>query len=488
MKRLARLELNYAFDPEDPSSRPTPAQQAVFDDIETVRHRYIIAGNQSGKSALAAREIAWIVSDTHPTWTRPERWGDAPLFVIVAGQDRRMMEHELWTKKIKPFLDPADWQERRVGGQLQHVEHRHFGHKIVFVSHNDSSEKNRKHMQGYVAHYVWLDEMPSDIRILEELQRRVDARDGYLLATFTPKARNEEIRRVIDSAVPPLAKRYRLSKLENPLYADRLDQEITKLAGYSEEYKNTILYGDWYSGDSAVFDFVYEKMVVDEIPYYSKAWRHVLSVDPALKSKCGFTLWAEDPTNGTWFLVRDDYLEDLANPDELISKIQALTQGYNVVKRISDPHESWFIGQSAKYRIIYELADKSSTRKGDLIKNLQLALSTGTVKVAAWCGNFITEVQACQWAEGGRDRIVNESRYHVLDAARYFVDMKPSYDETQRVMPWYVELRQKNDERKKRNAAEEAAKRSSPWRERHTIQQWSKIRASRHLGRRRRMA
>lgn len=393
MKRLQKLQLSQAFDPIDETSRPTDAQQTVLNDIETIQFRYVIAGNQSGKSALAAREVAWIVTDTHPFWKRPDRWGDEPLLILIAGQDRKQMEIELWSKKIKPFLEMAEWKEVRVGGVLNFVEHRRFAHKIVFLSHNDASDKNRQHMQGYVAHYVWLDEMPRNLKILEELQRRVDARRGYVIVTFTPKIRNEEIRRVVDSAVEPIAKKYRLSKLDNPLYADRLDEEVTKLAGYSDAYRQTILYGDWYSGDNAVYQFDYAHSVVEEVPNYTPAWRHVVSVDPALKSKFGFTVWAEDPGEGIWYLIRDEYITNILNPDDLVKKVQEMTAGLNIVKRISDPHESWFIGQAAKYRLIYVSPYDKSNRKGILIKQLQTCLALGKIKIASWCRTFIDEIE-----------------------------------------------------------------------------------------------
>lgn len=448
MQRLHKLSLVQAFDPVNPASRPTVAQQEIMNDIEKVKHRYIIAGNQSGKSSIPSKEISWIVTDTHPSWTRPARWGDEPLLIIVAGQDRKMMEIEIWSKKIKPFLPADEWREIRVGGSLTFVEHRRHGHKIVFVSHNDSSDKNRQHMQGYVAHYVWLDEMPRDIKILEELTRRVDARNGYLIVTFTPKIKNEEIRRVVDSLQAPLAKKYQLSKLDNPLYADRRDEELQKLAGYSESYRNTILYGEWFQGDSAVYEFT-DEMIAPLVPFYHKAWRHVLSVDPALKSKFGFTLWAEDPGEGIWYLVKDEYIENIFSPDDILTEVIKRCQGYNIINRISDPHESWFIGLAGKFRITYQLADK--TDKGRLIKNLQLQLSSGKIRIAAWCSTFITEIQSCQWSESDSDRIINGSRYHTLDCAQYFADNIPSYNEMNRVQPWYTELRQKNEQRKKKN-------------------------------------
>jgi phage terminase large subunit-like protein len=245
--------------------------------------------HNSGKSSVAAREIAWIVNENHPTWKRPDRWGEEPLLIIVAGQGRQQMEAELWGKKIKPFLEQSEWEEKRVGGILNFVVHKRKGHKIMFLSHNESSESARQHMQGYVAHYVWLDEMPRHLSILEELQRRVDARKGYLIATFTPKATNESIRKIVEVMVPPIGKRYRLSKLDNPLYAKQREVELQKLHGYSDAWKNTVLYGDWHVGDEAVYDFNADFAIVDEIPHYSASWRHVVSVDPALKSKFGFT-------------------------------------------------------------------------------------------------------------------------------------------------------------------------------------------------------
>lgn len=460
MQRLQRLQLVSSFDAAVPESRPTPAQQEIFDDIGVVQFRAVIAGNQSGKSSVAAREIAWIVTDTHPTWIRPKEWGDEPLLILIAGQDRKQMEIELWTKKLKPFLDMSEWREARVGGVLNFVEHRKAQHKIVFLSHNDSSDKNRQHMQGYVAHYVWLDEMPRDIKILEELQQRVASRRGYFIVTFTPKIRNEAIRKVVDALEFPIGKRYRLTKLDNPLYAERKHEEIKKLEGYSDSYRNTVLYGDWFVGDSAVYQFDYASSVVEEILGYGASWRHVVSVDPALKSKCGFTLWAEDPTDGTWYLVNDAYIENKLNVDDLLAEVNLRIRHLNIVRRISDPHESWFIGQAAKHKQAYMYPYDKSNRKGELIKNLQLAISMGKIKIASWCETFVDEIQSCQFSETS-DRIINSSKYHTLDASQYFVDLMPPYDESQRVLPWYLELRKKNAERKDREQAVKKIDKSS---------------------------
>jgi len=457
LRRLEKKELSEAFDPFVLSSRPTQKQREILEDINSVQYRYVVAGNQSGKSQLAAREISWMLTGTHPTWQRPETWGREPLLVLIAAQDLTMAATELWGKKLKPFLDAQEWKEEKSGGTLKRARNTKTGDTIVFLSHSDGSEKNRKHMQGYTAHYVWLDEMPSNASIFEELQRRVDRSRGPWIATFTPKFKNDKIRRVVDASDGKVTKKYQMGKLDNPIYKDRLDEEMAKLAGYSEAEKRTILYGEWSTGESAVYHFDYPLMVVDELPpYYSRGWRHVESVDPAMKSKCGYTLWAEDPSTGIWYLMEDNYIEGMLHVEDLFNKIQEKSKGYNIVRRISDSM-AWFTMEATKHQTPYLIPFDKNSRKEELIKGLQTKLSTGKIKIASWCTTFIDEIQSCQWADTS-DRIVNASSYHTMDCAQYFCDMIPKSDPEQKVIPWHVELRQKNEIRKKTEAAAKQAR------------------------------
>ena len=438
-KRYKQLALTECFDAANLESRPTAAQWEIFNDMGKVPYRWVVAAQQSGKTSTPVREIAWILTDTHPFWKRPLEWGTESLLILIAGQDKKMMEIEIWSKKLKPFLDENLWKEVRVGNGLQHVENRKTKDKIIFMSHNDSSERARTHMQGYVAHYVWVDESPSSIRIIEELQRRVDARSGYFIATFTSKSRNDEMRRLVENAKLPLAKQYRLLKLDNPIYANRKQEEIDKMDGYPEALKNSILYGDWYIGDNAVYQFDEKEMV--EAPLgYSRAWRHVEASDPALQSKFGFTLWAECPSNGQWYCVKDEYIEGIATPERMLEEVLRRTEGYNMVRRISDPHEAWYINTASAKGIYYQTPFNKNSRKGELIKGLQQALSA-TIKIAPWCRNIQTEFSTCQWSENAVDKIVNGSKYHLLDAAQYFVDCRPTSEVPIIRKPWWEEMR-----------------------------------------------
>jgi phage terminase large subunit-like protein len=423
--------------------------------VESSTNLYCLANglvtHNSGKSGLAAREITWILTNTHPTWVRPAEWGTEPLLIIVAGQDRKMMDIELWGKKLAQFLDTSKWKERRVGGSLQSVENIDTGDTIVFLSHNDSSEKHRKHMQGYVAHYVWLDEMPSSIYVLEELQQRVAARNGYFLATFTPKFRNDEIRKIVDSASEPTGRKYSLSKLDNPLYAARIQEELDKLNGYTEEYRNTILYGAWSVGEDSVYELD-PAIHVREPINYSPQWRHVESVDPALKSKFGYTLWAEDPATSIWYCIVAEYIEDILDPVRIVEEMRERTRHVNIIRRICDPHEAWYLGRAAAAGITppYMSPYDKNSRKAELIMGLRSSLGVRLL-ISPKCTNLIGEFRSCRWAPNGESRIVNASSYHLLDTAQYFADLIPKADPNLKPVAWHEWLYLENERRKQRN-------------------------------------
>ncbi len=467
LERLQKLELSECFDSTEPTSRPNEKQWEVLKDIDNVSFRWVIAGNQSGKTQLAAREIAWIVNRDHPFWVKPAKWGNEPLMILVVGQDRKNIELNIWNKKIKPFLNAADWKETRAGNMLQYATNLKTKDQIIFMSHADSSERNRKYMQGYVAHYVWLDEMPGSIDILEELQRRVDARDGYFMATFTPKFSNSGIRKMVDAAKEPVAKKYKMSKLDNPIYAARLEHEIAKLAGLPEYKKRTILYGDWMPEEGTVFRI--PDNCVQMPNNYSRLWRHVESVDPAVSSKMGYTLWAEDPTDGVWYCVKAEYIEGIYDPVEIYNYTMKLSSGHNIVRRICDPHETWYLATSRTHKTVpaYISPYDKNSRKEGLIKGLQEKLGL-KLRITPECAKLIAELEECRWSENSdKPKIVKASRYHLLDASQYFADLVPKYEgKVETGSNWYDELRSANEVRKKAEAkkAEKEAKKPRKFR------------------------
>lgn len=438
------MEKSSAFDPINPSSRPTPAQQEILNDLGVYPHRFVTAGNQSGKSSLACREASWVWSETHPTWSRPDNWGDEQLLLLVVGRTSKQVEEVLW-RKISSYHDPGEYHVHRVGGIIQKVTHKATGNTIIFASHHADNEAREK-LQAYVAHYVLCDEMPSSARLFEELHRRVQARNGHFIATFTPKVLNSEIRRMVDQATPPNAKRYRLSMMDNPIYAGRLDQILDSLKSFPESYRRTVLYGDWMAGEEQVYWFDYDKMVKELPPTYSRTWRHFESVDPATKSALGLTIWAEDPDTNHWYGIHSEKISGILVPTELIAAVQERLRGLNVTGRRSDA-APWYVDQAGAMGYTYDTVYRKMNRKMELIKNLQEKLGI-KIFLTPRCEELIQEFQECRWSETTEGRIVNHSSFHLLDSAQYFADDIPTPDRTARSLPHHQWLYEANEKRK----------------------------------------
>lgn len=439
----------------------------VYDlSVNSPTQLYLLANglvtHNSGKSALAARELTWILQDLHPHFTRPDNWRNAPLTCLVAGKSRQGLENELWANKIKPFLvNQDDWKLIRTGNVLQSVENKVTGDRIIFLTHADASDRIIDNLQMYTAHYVWLDEMPKKMRVLEELQRRTDTTGGPFIATFTPKVVNNEIKQVVEASRLPVGKKYQIHKLQNPVYMGREKEELAKLAGYPEALKRTILYGDWGAAEASVYDFDSDTMSCPLPESYSPTWRHVESVDPATNTT-GYTLWAEDPLSKIWYCVKSEYI-NIKDPLYLWRAVEAKSQGYNLVRRICDPHEVWYITTAHRegcrpYYLTVE--DKNQGRKEELIKGLQSRLSHGKIKITHLCSDLIDELTNCQFREDGV-KIVNASKYHLLDTAQYFCDLLPPPDLSPPAETWADIKIQAHHKRKKMEMEKQKLKKIS---------------------------
>lgn len=379
--------------------------------------------SNSGKSQLCSRLTAWMLTETHPTWKRPADWADEPLLILVAGRTGKQIEESL-LPKITSFLEPGTYKEVRIGNIIQKLEYSN-GNRVIFQS-LENPNVARERLQSYTAHMAWLDEMPPTAFLMDELQLRVSTKGGMFLASFTPLVSNVEIKRMVDNIREPYGKRYQLKMFDNPVYADPEKQakEIAKMASLPETLRRARLYGDWMTADTQVYHFDYNTMV--EMPHgYSPIWRHVVSVDPAISSASGVTIWAERPGTDKWYCIKTEYVSGIQVPTEIVAHIEFLCKNMNVIKRIADPHEVWFIqtAQSMGYR--YTGVYKKNDRKGELIKGLQEKLGTKVKLSTAGCDSLIEELQSCQWSETTEGKIVNGSRFHLLDSAQYFCDNIP---------------------------------------------------------------
>lgn len=470
---LRRMEVDQkavAFDPINLNSRPTPKQQEVFKEFGRYKIQAIRAGNQTGKSATCARIVSWVLSGNHPYWSRPIEWGEEPLLILVAGRTGKQIEDSL-LPKIRSFLEPGTYKEVRVGNMIQRLEMSN-GDRVIFQSlENPTTAQER--LQSYVAHMVWIDELPPTMGILRELLIRVQARNGYLLMSFTPTVINIEIQKYIDSLKEPEGKVYRFHMLDNPLYSDpvRKRELVERYAHLPEHVQKVIFEGDWSTSEDMVYYFNWDTMV--EFPQgYSPLWRHVVSVDPALKSALGLTVWAENPQSNMWYCVTAEYVRGIYVPTDLVAHVESLINRINVVKRISDPHETWYITTAQRMGYNYVPIYKKNDRKSELIKKLQQFLGS-RCKLSPEVHRLISELQECRWSDKSDGRIINSSSYHLLDSAQYFCDEIPK---SEAKAPAYTQQQWLLIQNQKRLAMEEVAEKRKEMKQK---MQFSKLRRRR---------
>lgn len=444
--------------------------------VDSERSLYLLANglvtHNSSKSSCITRELSWCMTGTHPFWERhtaarcpvckttPSRqegydyycdaghiwrdWGSGPMTALVVGQSRAAMEKELWENKMLPFFPEDKWKPERSGGYISAATNQETGDRIIFLSHADSSPKNIKYLQTYVANIILLDEMPSNVAVFEEVMRRGDSRRAILNMGFTPKVFNGAVKRFVDEIKAPQGKVYRFSKFQNPLFKGKEAEELAKLEGLPEHTKRCILYGDWMPGDGMVFWYDENKHARAPHPMYNQDWPHVLVVDPATESKLGYLLCYRVPDGtppvagavppGCWGIREASYVEGIYTPHKIVEEVEKKAAGYNLVDRIADPAASWFIraaedppeSSSLKPTRYNTVVSKNlEGRKDGMIAATQQKLGVdiflergkNTVLLADELGSMMRSTDT--------GKIRKARKYHLIDCFNYFVDCLP---------------------------------------------------------------
>ena len=405
--------------------------------------------SNSGKSQLGARLMSWALAENSPGWTRPERWGKGPLLFLAIGRVSKQVEEVLY-RKVRGFFEEGELHEFRVGNALQKVVHKKTGNTLLFASHHNAQEAREK-VQAYELHGVWLDEMPSSAALFEELQRRVQDRHGFMFCSFTPKTRNLDIKKAIESATPPLAKTYKLKMFDNPIYTQEDKDSILKsLEGYPENYRRCVLEGDWMDDDFAVYTIPDNAVRAPE--GYHPGWRHVEGADPALQSKHGQVILAENPYTHEWYIVKTDYLSGILVPEDLVRAVTERVKGLNIVRRVCDAASTWYIGQASKMGFTYETPYDKNNRREEMMKGMQAALGS-KLFIAPWCQDLLSELGSMQWSETSANRVVNSHTYHLHDALIYSWDCVPKPTKQDAPIPeLHVRLRMLQEQERKRDS------------------------------------
>jgi len=464
--KLKRIrEKNICYDPLKLGSRPTEKQDEILKD-QIHRILYVVAGNQSGKSTLGGRLTAWFFNETHPYWERPNskhchhcksenfepiensggeeeefrcldckkvwcNWGDEPLTLLVSGKVSKMVT-ELWEKKIKGFLEPGTYRLAKDGNALSSVTHLKNGNKIIFLSH-EKAIKSKDKIQSYVAHFVWIDEMPDHYMYLEEAIQRITSKKGKMVVTMTPKTSNPEVRDMIDGVDSRVGRKYQFGKLDNPIFQspEAVETVMAEVAGLPESARNAVLYGDWMDADDSVFHFDRSKHIHSLPEGYSTSQEHVMAYDPAASGKGGLVMAVR--TDAGWHVNKASYTNGGKAYSDLVVDIDRQIAPYTISRKVYDVHETNFILEFNKLKKVPGalqnndpwLAVKKHSRKLELITNLQQAMLDGWLTFSPELHELFNEFTGAQW-NAAQDGIQGSQHFHLLDALQYLIDLLPN--------------------------------------------------------------
>jgi len=453
------MQLRDAMNPLDPDSRPTPVQEQLFRDQALSTTQVVEGGNQSGKSLAGSRTCAFFFKREHPYLDIATKWPNTVTILVLSQTSKHAEEH--WEKRIKPFLEPGTYREVRQSQMLYSI----VGcgplagkSKIYFFSYEEPKGCTKR-IQSFDAELVWIDELCSYLPLYEEADRRVQAKDGLVLYTYTAKKPAPRVKKFIKSEFDD-KKFYVFNAFDNPVYDEKKKKKIMDRLNalpieVREKTKRAVLEGGWLDEEEYVYG-IYDPVLHKKYPEgYSSSWRHAEVLDPAASGKVGYLLLAEDPNDqrGIWYIIKAKYIPGEA-ASTLLEEIEKETGCVSIHCRICDPHETWFIKEARKDRWQRNyISPNKKDRKNELIKGVTNAfLDQWLYLVPDGCEELEGEIETARWSETNPGAIHNSKMFHLLDGLQYFVDMKPKWTPQSEIMTFNMLLRAANNNRKKKEA------------------------------------
>jgi len=393
-----------------------PMQKAFHKSLAAIK--WLIGGNQSSKTYTNMMDLALLALDYHPARFRPRgvHW--------CAIESWEQVRDILWEGNLKDFIPAHSIYDIDYG--MQRVPKRVFlknGHRIEFKAFN----QGRELFQGRKVDSIHCDEQCHHdfVGILEEMQARLLAKEGYLSWGMTPIVPQPELEERIED-LPEDDETFQINLNDNRISKGgyipdkRIDQMINE---WPVETQATRIAGEFASFYGAVYK-TYSRRVHVIPPFrIPKEWRKWRSVD------FGFTnpfccLWLAKDPDENWYVYRE-YYRAQTGIDEHIRMIKVLSRGEKYVDNWADPENA---GDRAAMR---RAGIRTRAAKKDIARGVELVQSKLKIKgdgrpslfILRTCPNTAREMASYRYPKGTNLKnpkdIPVQVKDHAIDALRY---------------------------------------------------------------------
>jgi hypothetical protein len=441
-----RSRLLSTFIPNNPTAKPFEEQLAYFKDPSLAK--LLRCGNRSSKTFSAMRDLAWRICRVHPYSANYNLWGckgnwqkkmstpefdikyleSKPEVIWILGPTIDFVNNVMWGQYLSEMIPPWFIEDIKKTNQ-GNIDSIIFKNRDILKVKSYSQQDSTK--MGFACHLIYIDELPPDTQIINELIVRTLDKDGCINLAFTPLVENDDIRILLDGMVESGSlSLHSWPFYKNPLYRDnpeKLARAMDAFAHMSPHERAARISGDWYIEPKAraVFENV-DFEIVEDFPIPNH-WRQARVVDPASHTT-GIGIFAEDPTTGIWYCTCGDEFTwgggKLATASDIIAAIEKKKPHpkFRYILSIYDNSEAWFGAESRSLGFqpcLLKNRQEAIMCTRDMLHNKKIKIfRVGAAKLVEQINNY-------RYSEDGKGGVVKKDD-HCLDTLMYFSRQMPT--------------------------------------------------------------
>ena len=405
--------------------RPLSTEQREYHASQAIL-RWLMGGNQSGKSYANMLDLAMVALGVHPYRKTPKN-----ALYWAATESWEMVRDILWEQYLDKFIPKnrivhIDWGSGKEPRKI-HIDN---GNIIQLKAFN----QKRVSFQGRAIDGFYGDEqcLHDFMGIFQEVQARLLKKEGFLSWSMTP-------------IIPQMEFEERIAELPETdaiFYLDLNDNRISrggyisderidaKIADWADEVLLTRVEGKFSSYLGAVFKTFNRSIhVIDpfEIP---EDWEKYRGIDFGYSAPFA-CIWLAKDGDDNWYVYRE-YYKNRTGIQDHIRAIKQLSGDEKYRSTVADPEDPEGRADLRKAGIINIAADKGA---GSVNRGIELMQSKLKIKqngkpslsILRPCRNTSKEFSVYRYPDNERtDHPVKEND-HCLDAVRYvlYTMLKP---------------------------------------------------------------